>query len=617
MNTILRWLHLSDIHFGHGDARHGYDQLQVVNALCDDLKMLISSDRAPSPDYVFITGDIAFSAAARNRKNVNEYDAAVAAFNEISRTVRVPFDRFLFVPGNHDVRRFQTVPDWFVSMNLGQGSLSLEDLGEAELHELDEREAPFMAFAKRINPQCAYPDWESRITANEYVVKILGWDTAVLANGQDLGRLQVRPQATSQLRHSSDNEVTILLTHHPFAQDWLTNERDMIRTIHGKVDVHLSGHIHKPRITQITAGDGGSLLALHAGAVHNDAIPDKQVDGVALKDLIEPSHTYSFGQLLQHEDGAIAVQIFPRRWHVSARGSFRWDVGLLPDHSFTATHVVRGPGRGQGPSTPRLRAKIEDLTGEVSHLHRVQFRDSLSTHLIDQLPSQAKVASLATFFLMNEPSDDSLLSVKVQIVTFASEDSTEVRCRAVSSGEGTPRRRVYMRTRDTKELVTKGENSGEKFKLDVQAGDSMVVTVAYRATAEEQLLQLSEGVVRRDWFCIEIGDLAYRTPVRSILGVCARHERISFRSIYEFRLAESRPLFDQLRPNPILLESLEPSVLEVVRLACSQASLDIPSHSECFRSLGVALNTSSNWALDQRQSQRHDLAYIAELTQRR
>src|SRR4030095_12006541 len=60
--VLFTWLHLSDIHFGHGPVSHRWDQKLVLKALSDDLTRL--SDRGiPKPDAILITGDIAFSGA--------------------------------------------------------------------------------------------------------------------------------------------------------------------------------------------------------------------------------------------------------------------------------------------------------------------------------------------------------------------------------------------------------------------------------------------------------------------------------------------------------------------------------------------------------------------------
>lgn len=63
--VLLSWLHVSDIHFGHGDLGHGWDQKLVLDTLRRDVEQLLAAERVPSPEIVLVTGDIAFSGATR------------------------------------------------------------------------------------------------------------------------------------------------------------------------------------------------------------------------------------------------------------------------------------------------------------------------------------------------------------------------------------------------------------------------------------------------------------------------------------------------------------------------------------------------------------------------
>jgi len=69
---IFTWLHVTDIHFGHGDATHGGNQKLVLRKLLEDLQQRSELD-IPVPNAIFVTGDIAFSGAVKAR---DEYDRA-------------------------------------------------------------------------------------------------------------------------------------------------------------------------------------------------------------------------------------------------------------------------------------------------------------------------------------------------------------------------------------------------------------------------------------------------------------------------------------------------------------------------------------------------------------
>lgn len=58
----LTWLHVSDLHFGHGDAHYRFDQSGVTTAILRNAESM--AKRIGPPDLIFVTGDIAFSGQA-------------------------------------------------------------------------------------------------------------------------------------------------------------------------------------------------------------------------------------------------------------------------------------------------------------------------------------------------------------------------------------------------------------------------------------------------------------------------------------------------------------------------------------------------------------------------
>ena len=96
-------LHLSDLHFGP----HGRFAGQDGERLAARFAKAIDAAREEQGfrqgvGLVVVTGDIAEAA----RKN--EYEAALAFFGHLDTHLRVPRDRFVFVPGNHDVSWAET-----------------------------------------------------------------------------------------------------------------------------------------------------------------------------------------------------------------------------------------------------------------------------------------------------------------------------------------------------------------------------------------------------------------------------------------------------------------------------------------------------------------------------
>src|SRR5580700_1451437 len=77
--TLFAWVHISDIHFGHGDAGHKWDQGLVLERLRLDLPAAMKLG-APRPDAILVTGDVAFSGGP------DEYAKADAWLRELGTT---------------------------------------------------------------------------------------------------------------------------------------------------------------------------------------------------------------------------------------------------------------------------------------------------------------------------------------------------------------------------------------------------------------------------------------------------------------------------------------------------------------------------------------------------
>ena len=95
MNSIFRWLHLSDIHFQTGEA--AFNTKQLRDKLPEFLKKEITSDI----DSIIITGDFRFAPEKEeNPQKVLDYIKKIADAVNISDMKKV-----VTLPGNHDLSR--------------------------------------------------------------------------------------------------------------------------------------------------------------------------------------------------------------------------------------------------------------------------------------------------------------------------------------------------------------------------------------------------------------------------------------------------------------------------------------------------------------------------------
>jgi len=95
----LRFVHLSDIHFGQekGDLIYIHDD--VRERLLDDVEHLVRSLPGGTVDGIVVTGDLAFSG------NVEEYETAGKFLDRLAAKVGCLRTAVQVIPGNHDIHR--------------------------------------------------------------------------------------------------------------------------------------------------------------------------------------------------------------------------------------------------------------------------------------------------------------------------------------------------------------------------------------------------------------------------------------------------------------------------------------------------------------------------------
>jgi len=336
---LFAWVHLSDIHMGHGGAGHRADQQLVLSSLERDL----SAQRTrvlPRVDALLVTGDIAFSGEPA------QYAEAGSWLLRLAEGMGLGARDVYTVPGNHDVRRAVDKERQIARMvrALREGTESLDEVlaHDEDRALLARRMADYLAFAARFAPaglpgrdHSLLASWGHRLTARAGLsVRLVGLNTALLAaDSQDKGRLRLgqRAIASTLSTNLEDNELVLVLSHHPLRSDWLHDGREADRWLKGRAHIHLFGHVHEPDLEESRAGSGQQLARIAAGAVHGEK-PQEGVPG---------DHGYSLAAIYPHKDREILLRVWPRRWS-GQNTDFRADVHNLPKERDCAEHVIAG-----------------------------------------------------------------------------------------------------------------------------------------------------------------------------------------------------------------------------------------------------------------------------------
>jgi UDP-2,3-diacylglucosamine pyrophosphatase LpxH len=247
MRKDVRWLHISDIHFGE---KSKLDQRDAFIRIRSDV--LTRKAAGKGPDLVFVTGDITHSGLG------SEFSEVSNLLGELCIACGLPRDRMFFCPGNHD-------SNISIAPTLVQGCrTSFHDLAAfprflegAEYPALKNRQAEYRSFVRRFRGDSGGFDKDdlhavAELELDDVKIGILSINSSLLASGGplDLGRLQVCVRSLEErCKEITRSHLVFALVHHPF--EWLTTfEADRAESlVFDSADILLRGHLHKPKLS--------------------------------------------------------------------------------------------------------------------------------------------------------------------------------------------------------------------------------------------------------------------------------------------------------------------------------------------------------------------------------
>lgn len=370
-NRSITWLHISDIHFGHGGekARHRVDQKIICAEILRDAKEMAM--HLGSPDLIFITGDVAFKGDPRQ-----EYLQAAKWIEELLQAVNAKKNQLYMVPGNHDVDRgkVKNNPNCrHIHEYLRQKPADLDD------HLATPRGMAciwpkFKAYAQFAKPYAAplltpkSPFWIRECTPVFGNVIVVGLNTCLLSFDDNDGKPDKdgRPnlmlgnkQLLETIEKQPRDTLLLVLQHHP--SELLSDGDRLQAMLQDRPHILFCGHIHKQGGVVSFPLQGQGLLGLVAGAGHID--PD-----------VPPEHAYAWGRL-----SSVGLEYFPRTW-VHNLHQFRPDHNRFTDMQDGAVFRARDRlpealrnwlfNQELPPPPPEL-AKIKPIIEQRSYLQKL------------------------------------------------------------------------------------------------------------------------------------------------------------------------------------------------------------------------------------------------------
>ena len=261
MSDSIKWIHLSDFHFGLNPFDQAFSSKKIVEHLTE------SKAKGFIPDFIFITGDIA------NTGKKSEYEQFVEHL--ISPILDIFGNEFLdnifTVPGNHDLNR-NVNQEFSKEKFVRPESLSFNpDPGSSLRREM---------LAKRFEDFFEHNLCESSMdiksdqgaiaverSINSEKVGIVGLNTAWLCDGEkDKEALTPGvPILRDALERIAECSVKFVLGHHPLDWLYLPHRQAIQSLLAAKQAIYLHGHMHTESFSN-TLNGAGEFLTVQTGA---------------------------------------------------------------------------------------------------------------------------------------------------------------------------------------------------------------------------------------------------------------------------------------------------------------------------------------------------------------
>lgn len=365
--TKMRWLHLSDYHWG--DIGQSYDRAQAKDRLLEDITRM--TDTHGAVDAIFFTGDLVWSGRQA------EYDEAAGFLDALLRVAGdLSRERLFLVPGNHDLDRGR------ITSAVAALGASLVPQGRADQErvrrtvndllgqDVADRRRVFARLEAYFQFVKDYLDWpmdaeqyfavRSVTVAHKKIAVVAlnsAWMSPVLSGERELdqgglllGERQVNDALFTEAVETSD--LCIALLHHPLS--WLQpgDQSTSKARLYKRCDFILHGHLHEQAIEGIVTPDGQTVVIPGGACYNRTRFPNNY-------------------NLVQWDMDARTGQIHFRRYFTETGGRWAADTGLYdsaPDgaYSFDLTKVAPSarestprPPRHQKPAVSRLAMDVE------------------------------------------------------------------------------------------------------------------------------------------------------------------------------------------------------------------------------------------------------------------
>lgn len=297
----IRWLHISDLHFGLDNYFIG----EMRRKMKPYIEEHLMNEKF---HYLFVTGDLKYS------KTCKDYPKDCSDFiNSLCDTIGVQKDKVFIVCGNHDVERINARKDVCAGI-LSDYKKNIFKIDESRYKVLKDSQSKF---TKYLNSITEYEINKKTQNSPHYVIQdenvnILFINSAITScDDGERGKLLIgREFLQKQMKNINTNKPAIALAHHPF--DWFEKEEaEQLESIlkDYNVSLYLCGHQH--------VADAGSIKNINQTKELYEIACGTLIDEVLPFENSEMG--FSIGEI-DIEDGAGTIQAYKYQkkfngWH--------------------------------------------------------------------------------------------------------------------------------------------------------------------------------------------------------------------------------------------------------------------------------------------------------------
>lgn len=385
---MLRFVHLSDIHFSNRRANFGFDpDRELQNRVIADIAQM--RGKLGPATGVLVSGDIAFAGKRA------EYDDAAEWLDRVCDAADCDREEVRICPGNHDVdqdvlKGNPLIQDGHDAVRAKNTPYDRERALEQRLSQKDVRAlfyAPLAAyneFAARYESSF-FADEDNFVWERDYplcdgsTLRIRGLNSALLSGLSDReGSMFLGPRAVTLPKQVGVEYLTI--SHHP--PNWLMDKRETETALDGDARIQLFGHEHESRVSP-----GRDWVKLFAGSINPHRAETNWRPGYNIIEISVPSG----------DNRMLHVDVHAREWQgeppqfrtIEDRGNspvfeVRLPLEKLPD-GWRSPHFAEPTGTTEtGQDSVEAREGSGSVTNSASKQHRYRtivyrfFRRTLS-----------------------------------------------------------------------------------------------------------------------------------------------------------------------------------------------------------------------------------------------